>query len=36
MIYTKNNELRTTIFDDGTVEAKLHEILIVMNNKTFG
>lgn len=36
MIYQTNNELRTTILDDGTIEAKLHEILTVMNNKTFG
>ncbi|WP_321479730.1 hypothetical protein [uncultured Bacteroides sp.] len=36
MIYQENNQLRTTILDDGTVEAKFHEILVVMNNKTFG
>lgn len=36
MIYKKNNELCTTILNDGTVEAKLQEILTVMNSKTFG
>ncbi|MEG1334592.1 MAG: hypothetical protein RSD11_13145 [Bacteroides sp.] len=36
MIYTVNNELRTTILDDGTAEEKLAEILILMNDKTFG
>ena len=36
MIYTVNNEIRTTMLADGTAEEKLSEILILMNDKTFG
>lgn len=36
MIYTVNNELRTTMLIDVKAEEKLADILILMNDKTFG
>lgn len=36
MIYKVNNELRSTMLIDGTAEARLADILIVMERKTFG
>lgn len=36
MIYRVNEELRCTVLDDNTVEAKLENILAVMEQETFG
>lgn len=36
MNYTANNQLRSTMLIDGTVEDKLETILILMNGETFG
>lgn len=35
MIYNVNNELRSTILIDGTAEARLADILHVMERRTF-
>lgn len=36
MIYRVNDQLRSTVLDDNTVEAKLENILAVMDRETFG
>lgn len=36
MIYKVNNELRSTILIDGTAEARLADILFIMDQETFG
>lgn len=36
MIYTHNNQWRSTILIDGTAEAKLADVLFIMENETFG
>ena len=36
MIYKVNDQLRSTILDDNTVEARLENILAVMDQETFG
>lgn len=36
MIYQVNDELRSTILDDNTAEARLENILNVMDRETFG
>lgn len=36
MIYKVNNNLRSTVLNDNSVEAKLENILAVMNMETFG
>lgn len=36
MIYTNNNHLRSTMLIDGTAEARLTDILFIMNQETFG
>lgn len=35
MMYNVNNELRSTILFDGTAEARLADILLVMEQRTF-
>lgn len=36
MIFKVNEQLRSTILDDNTVEARLENILAVMDRETFG
>lgn len=36
MIYKVNDQLRSTILDDNTAEARLENILAVMEQETFG
>ena len=36
MNYTVNNQLRTSILFDGTAEARLADILAIMDTHTFG
>lgn len=36
MNYTVNNQLRTSILFDGTAEARLADILTIMDTHTFG
>ena len=36
MIYTHNNHWRSTMLIDGTAEAKLADVLFIMENETFG
>lgn len=36
MIYTHNNRLLSTILIDGTAEARLADILSIMDQETFG
>lgn len=36
MIFKVNDQLRSTILDDNTVEARLENILAVMDRETFG
>jgi len=36
MNYTVNNQLRTSILSDGTAEARLADILAIMDTHTFG
>lgn len=35
MIYSVNNDIRSTILFDGTAEARLADILLVMEKRTF-
>lgn len=36
MLYKVNNDMRSTILIDGTAEAKLHDIMLIMNRESFG